>query len=157
MPAAGPSKREILGKSASRTAGNGAVLLLTLGGGAAAAAAVRTWPAVVAMGIVMIGTIIWVALGPTFSSTETEVDERTKVNQYQLTFARRAPVRTRVTSRPTLEPSANDGHDARATTAAIRAWAISEGMDVGQSGPLPREVVQAWKSHRGKRLNSTAT
>lgn len=156
-PAAGSSKSETLGKGVSRIAINGVFILLTLGSAAAAAATVRTWPAVVALIIVMIGTLIWVALGPTFSSTEAEVDERTKVHQYQLTFARRAPVRTHVTSRPISEPSADDRHDVGATTAAIRAWARSEGMDVGHNGPLPREVVQAWESRRGKRLDSTAT
>jgi hypothetical protein len=122
-----------------------------------AAAAVGGWPAVAAIFIVLIITIVWVALGPTFSSTEIELGRGTKVHQSQLTFARRAPLRIRMTSATSLQPSADEEHDVLASTAIIRAWAISEGMAVHRRGPLPRVVIQAWKSRRERTLSPKAT
>jgi hypothetical protein len=157
-PAAAPSTkfgtREILEKGISRAPRYSGVLVLALGS-TAAAATVGGWPTVVAMTIMVIGVIVLVALGLTFSLTETQVDA-TKVHQYQLTFARRAPLHMRLTSPLPLEPSVDDRNGTCGSAAVIRAWATSEGLEVHRSGPLPRNVVAAWESRQGRTLRPTA-
>lgn len=69
--------RELLGKGVSKAGSIGlTVVPLTLSGSAVVAAStVRSWPAVVAMAIVPVASLAWVALGPTVSSWEVELPD----------------------------------------------------------------------------------
>src|SRR5579864_5312126 len=80
----------LLGKGVSKAGGIGLTLVpLTLSGSAVVAAStVRSWPAVVAMAMVLVASLVWVALGPTVSSWEVELPDGAIVRQHQLTFAR---------------------------------------------------------------------
>src|ERR1022692_4184402 len=70
--------RELLGKGTSKAGSIGlTVVPLTLSGSAVVAAAtVRSWPAVVALAIVLVCCLVWAALGPTVSSLEVELPRR---------------------------------------------------------------------------------
>ena len=110
-----------------------------LGGSAiAAAATVHTWPAVAATAIVLVLTIISVALGPTVTHTESEVDDHTIAHEHQLVFARRASNRRKRIEHVALVRRAGRAGDERslqaATPATIRAWALSKGLDVQRTG-----------------------
>jgi hypothetical protein len=132
------------------------VVPLTLTGSAVVAAStVRSWPAVVAMAIVLVASMVWVALGPTVSSWEVELPDGAIVRQHQLTFARRAPL-------PGLRPTHEGSFDTRAipgssapspslrhaepvpSTAEIRTWAREQGRVVSRYGPLSAEVRRAF-------------
>jgi hypothetical protein len=150
--------RALLGKGASRAASIGlTVVPLTLSGGALVAAAnVRTWPAVVAMALVLTGYVVWVALGPTVSSWDAVLSDDTAVRQHQLSFARRAPLGHRHcdTCDHAVGPPPSDLHPARPptlrlappppTTATIRAWARDHGEPVHRTGPLPLTIRYAY-------------
>jgi hypothetical protein len=158
--------RELLGKGVSKAGSIGlTVVPLTLSGSAVVAAStVRSWPAVVAMAMVLVVSLVWVALGPTVSSCEVELSNGAVVRQHQLTFARRAPLHA-------LKPTHVGSLDARAvpdssaslsslrtaepipSTAEVRAWAREHGLAVGQHGPLSAEVRRAFdEAHVAKPL-----
>jgi hypothetical protein len=140
-----------------------AVVPLTLSGSAVAAAAtVRSWPAVAALSIVLVCSLVWVALGPTVSSLEIHLSDGMIVRQHQLTFARRAPLPALwLKQRGSLEPRNAPNSSVALTTlqvpnpvpstAEIRAWAIQQGRTVGRHGPLPADVRRDWqKAHIGR-------
>ena len=92
-PEAAARRRGLLGKGVSKAGSIGLTLMpLTLSGSAlVAASTVRSWPAVVAMAIVLVASVVWVALGPTVSSLDAELPDGTIVRQHQLTFAQLRP------------------------------------------------------------------
>jgi hypothetical protein len=142
-------------KAISRAGGIGlTVVPLTLcGGGAIAAATVRTWPAVVAMAVVLICSLAWVGLGPTISYSEIQLPSGRTLWQLQLTFARRAPLpRLSLSDADTLAADSMPGPDPPQlrlaepvpSPAVIRKWAREQGQTVPRYGPLPAEVRRAW-------------
>lgn len=155
----------LLGKGVSKAGSIGLTLVpLTLSGSAVVAAStVRSWPAVVAMAMVLVASLVWVALGPTVSSWQVRMPDGAIVRQHQLAFARRAPL-------PGLRSKHEDSLDARAvpassslptsllvaetvpSTAEIRAWAREQGRVVSCRGPLPAEVRRAFDEAHVARL-----
>src|ERR1022692_43072 len=161
--------RELLGKGTSKAGSIGlTVVPLTLSGSAVVAAAtVRSWPAVVALAIVLVCCLVWAALGPTVSSLEVELPDGMIVRQHQLTFARRAPLPGLwLTHEDSLETRAVPDSSARlrslrvaapvSSTAEIRAWAREQGRVVSRYGPLSADVRRAWdEAHVVRETGST--
>jgi hypothetical protein len=153
---------EPLAKSVSKAWGVSLLVppLTFIGSAVVVAATVRSWPAVVAVAIVLIYPLVWVALGPTISSWAGEPPRPPVFRQHQLSFARRAPLPDH---RPTYQdrPNAHGKEDSLASpptlqiadtghsTAEIRAWARQQGCDVRRCGPLSNALLRAYDEAHG--------
>lgn len=125
-----------------------------MGGAVVSAATVQSWPTVAALALVLVCSLIWVALGPTVSSSEVELPDGMIIRQHQLTFARRAPLpgiwrtkgslETRTEPRSSVRMTSHRVAESGPSTAEIRAWAREQGQAVNGYGPLSADVRRAW-------------